>query len=330
MIRDRWYAVCEAAQVSPKAPLQLRRLGRDVVRWRAGSGRVVGAPDRCPHTGARLSPGRVVGGTLTCPYHGFAFDGGGRCTKIPVHPDRPIPQAMCLEMLPLAEAHGLIWLWHGTADAADPATIPWFDGHAWPDPHAASGALEYPVHYSRMIESNFDVYHFPYVHRALDPGLGSEVVDLEVAVADGGAAIQTRGFMRSARGKRTAFSVDFLAPNLQRLRFAGVDGVILATPIDAERTWVWARYRQGWTTLWPVSKWLSALLLQIEWRVVQGRQDIPVLSGLTPREAEPGACVWVGADAGAARYVQWYNRQRRAQEQGEGEGAASALLSAGA
>ena len=78
----------------------------------------------------------------------------------------------------------------------------------------------------------------------------------------------------------------------------------------------------------PAADRSFALLLEdLAW---QPKVERLTALGLTPREAEPGACVWVGADAGAARYVQWYNRQRRAQEQGEGEGAASALLSAGA
>ena len=30
------------------------------------------------------------------------------------------------------------------------------------------------------MDSNFDVYHFPFVHRSLNPGLGSVVVDQQV------------------------------------------------------------------------------------------------------------------------------------------------------
>lgn len=334
MILDRWYAVCASEAVRLDRPQRLVRLGQALVLWRDGAGQVVGAPDRCPHKGARLSAGRVANGELSCPYHGFRFAAEGRCTHIPVHPERPIPAAMRLEMLSLAEAHGLVWLWHGRREGADPGTIPWFPGFPWPDRHASSGALVYPVHYSRLIESNFDVYHFPFVHRSLSLDLGARIEDLKVTVEGGGESIQTQGMMVSERGKKTPFAVDFLAPNVQRLSLLGIDAVLVATPIDAQSTWLWGRYRQSWTRVWPVSQWLSALSLWLEWQVVQGRQDIPVLRDLTPREAEVGACVWVGADAGAARYAQWRSRQARQPRlylpEGAGHDAAAPVSPSGA
>ncbi|MEL6348662.1 MAG: aromatic ring-hydroxylating dioxygenase subunit alpha [Myxococcota bacterium] len=320
MISERWYALCEAKSVSNK-PTALRRLGLDLVLWRGTDGQVAAAMDRCPHKGARLSTGSVCAGELVCPYHGFSFAAGGRCTKIPVHPNQPIPNAMRLRTLPVAQAHGLIWLWYGAA-VADPATIPWFDEMDDRSRTAYSSSLEYPVHYSRIIESNFDVYHFPFVHRSIDPGMGEEVVDLMVEAQDG--AINTRGFLQNKRGRRTAFAVNFLPPNLQLLRLSSLFfGVIISTPIDDARTWVWSRYDQ--TVLrWPiVGRWLSALVLWFEWSVVQSRQDIPILRELEPRQAQPGGNVWVGADRGAARYVQWRARQLR-----EHADAAAAVLQA--
>lgn len=312
MIRDQWYALCEDADIGDR-PVALRRLGMDLVLWRDRLGVVRATADRCPHKGARLSDGRVQQGELACPYHGFRFDGAGRCTAIPVQPDRPIPAAMCLHTLPLQVAHGLVWLWHG--ESAPEGEVPWFDDCPADSPTASSSAMVYPVHYSRMVESNFDVYHFPFVHRSLDPGLGAEVVDLEVHAEPSGA-IRTSGAMRNAAGRKTAFRIDFLPPNLQRIQLTDkVVGVIVCTPIDERHTWAWARYDQTLLRLPVLGRALSALLLYFEWTVVQRRQDVPVLSQLDPREAAPGACVWVHADAGAARYVQWRARQLRAQEE---------------
>jgi phenylpropionate dioxygenase-like ring-hydroxylating dioxygenase large terminal subunit len=215
---------------------------------------------------------------------------------------------MCLQTLPIEEAHGLVWLWHGEGRPDKP--VPWFDDVRSDSPTSSSGAMVFPVHYSRIVESNFDVYHFPFVHRSIDPGLGAEVADLVVKAEDG--VIRTKGAIVNAKGRATPFRVDFLPPNVQRLQLTEhVVGVIVSTPIDEENTWVWARYDQTFFP-WPfVGRWISAALLMLEWTVVQKLQDIPVLRELDPPKAEPGACVWVEADAGAARYVQWRARQLR-------------------
>ena len=169
-IQRRWYGIFDAADLG-KQPVGITRLSEPLVLWRDGEGQVQAALDRCPHKGAKLSAGQVAGGSLTCPYHGFRFAGDGRCTEVPVHPDARIPRAMCLDVRTVCEAHGVIWLWSGPG--APEGAPSWFDALPWPDTSAASAALEYPVHYSRIVESNFDVYHFPFIHRSIDPGVGA-------------------------------------------------------------------------------------------------------------------------------------------------------------
>lgn len=312
MIPRRWYGIYDADKLTDR-PVAVTRLGEKLVLWRDGEGGVHAALDRCPHKGALLSEGRIVSGELSCPYHGFRFDGGGQCTAIPVHPQAPIPRAMCLKMRTVRQQHGVIWMWSGPGPAD--GEIPWFDDHPWPAPLASSASLVYPVHYSRLVESNFDVYHFPFIHRSIDPGVGAVVEDVEVVVT--GERIETRGVLKNAKGRATPFSIDFLPPNVQRLRFAGIDGVIISTPIDDEQTWMFARYQQDWLKVPLLGRWLSALSLWIEIHIVQTRQDIPILATLTPRSAEPGGCVWVGADRGAARYVQWRARQMKEADRAE-------------
>lgn len=310
MLRNHWYAVCTSAEVG-REPLGLERLGGRLVLWRDDEGQLRAAPDRCPHKGARLSDGRVVEGRLACPYHGFQFDGEGACRHMPVHPERTPPAAMCLSTMPVRVAHGLVWIWHGEGEPT--VEVPWFDELAEPSASAASSAMVFPVHYSRIIESNFDIYHFPFVHSSIDPGLGEEIVDFEME-ADGGH-IRTSGFTRNRRGRRTPFRVEFLPPNVQLLQLTeGVVGVIVSTPIDEARTWVWARYDQRWVTWGPVGRLVSKALLYVEWTFVQTRQDLPILTALSPGQASPTANVWVAADRGAARYVQWRHRQLLAQE----------------
>ena len=310
MVPNRWYAVCEARDVRTK-PLALRRLGHDLVLWRAEDGVVRAAADRCPHKGARLSTGRVCAGRLVCPYHGFEYDQDGACQKMPVHPEQKPPQAMRLQTWSVTEAHGLVWLWHGEKEPHGP--VPWFTDVPSHSPTSASSALEYPLHYSRVVETNFDFYHFPFVHKSLAWGVGEAVQDFTV-VGDG-EGIYTRGKLVNGAGRATDFQIDFLPPNLQRLRFLSFDAVIVSTPIDEQRTWVWVRYDQHWVSWPPLGRLLGRLALWVEWNHVQTREDLPILSRLQPLRAGPGVNVWVGADAGAARYVQWRARQLRAAQE---------------
>lgn len=313
MITDSWYAVATPRQVR-RQPLALRRFGRDLVLWRDATGRVVVMPDRCPHKGARLSDGRVQDGTLACPYHGFRFDPAGACVATPVQPTTRIPHAMCVHPLPSREVHGLVWVWVG--DGTPTEEVPWFDDVPTDSVGAWDGALVYPVHYSRMIESNFDVYHFPFVHRSIDPGMGEAVEDIAVHAEDD--FIHSEGVIVNRSGRRTPYHVDFKAPNLQVLGLTRhVLGFIACTPIDDDHTWVYARVHTDYTRWAWVNRLLSFLILSLDWHVAQARQDIPVLRHLTPRQTEPGACVWVHADAGAARYVQWRARALQAQAQRE-------------
>ncbi len=316
MIKDRWYAVLEAAGVPTGRPAALRRFGLDLVAWRGKDGAAVLQQDRCPHRGARLSPGRVVDGALACPYHGFRFDRAGACVKIPVEgPEARIPRGMCARTFPTREAHGLLWAWYGEPREVYPE-VPWFDELPSDLSNTASGSLVYPVHYSRVVESNFDVYHFPFVHRSLNPGaLGERVVDYEVEVE--GEHIRTRGrLVKSDGDPGVPFRVELLPPNLQLLQLTEkVRGAIVSTPIDDDHTWVWARFYQDYLRLPVLGRLFTEALVWFEWTVVQSRQDIPVLSGITPPRADPGASRFVAADGGSARYVQLRARLLRAQEE---------------
>jgi len=305
MVPDRWYVITEARNVRNN-PLGLRRLGHNIVLWRDPSSTIRAAADRCPHKGARLSTGRCHDGKLACPYHGFQFDPDGACSHMPVHPTQKPPAAMRLDTIPVTEACGLVWMWSGPS--APSADVPWFQDVPRTSHTAVSSALEYPVPYSRIVETNFDVYHLPFVHPVVAYGAGAEVADFSVSVE--GEAIHTSGSLRGGRGE-VPFHVDFLPPSIQRLRFMSFDVVIASTPIDDERAWVWFRYDQGWLRWPPLARLLGWAAVWLELNVVQGREDIPILRTLQPTLPGPGDNVWVGADAGAARYVQWRARQLR-------------------
>jgi phenylpropionate dioxygenase-like ring-hydroxylating dioxygenase large terminal subunit len=162
LIPDRWYAVLESREVVPGRPLGTRRLGRDLVFWREGDGRLAAFEDRCPHRSTQLSLGKVVGGRLQCPFHGFEFNGEGVCQFVPANGRAAqVPKVFQCQSYPVCEAHGLIWIWNGRTRAEYPPVL-WFDdldGFEY-----ATTQKEWDVDLTRAVEGLLDVSHLPFVH----------------------------------------------------------------------------------------------------------------------------------------------------------------------
>ena len=84
--------------------LEFTRLGEKLVFWRARSGKVYAAADRCPHRGVAFSAGKIQDDHLQCPFHGFEFDASGKCVLIPANGrNEIIPDAMRLNSYPAFE-----------------------------------------------------------------------------------------------------------------------------------------------------------------------------------------------------------------------------------
>ena len=83
------WCVLDASDRITETPRRMHIDGRELVVFRGQSGRVVVAPNACPHMGAELHPGRVEGDRVVCPWHGLALgepgQGAWRC--IPTHDD---------------------------------------------------------------------------------------------------------------------------------------------------------------------------------------------------------------------------------------------------
>ncbi len=82
------WCVLDASRRIDGSPRRLRVAGRDLVVFRS-EGRVVAAPNGCPHMGAELHQGRVEDGRIVCPWHGLALgpEGRGRWQCLPTHDD---------------------------------------------------------------------------------------------------------------------------------------------------------------------------------------------------------------------------------------------------
>lgn len=143
-----WYPVLAVegwTAVDSGRPHAIQVLGLDLVAWRDDDGVWRAARDSCPHRLAPLSEGRIdpnprAGGKrqLLCSYHGWAWDGCGKCTRIPQSEHDPAALTTSLASprtrlttYPTTVACGLLFVWPeadpgaaARAAAAAPPPVP--------------------------------------------------------------------------------------------------------------------------------------------------------------------------------------------------------------
>lgn len=54
----------------------------------------------------------MVDGCIQCPYHGWEYDGGGACTRMP---STAFCRGISVSTLPVAESEGFVWVYPGRA-----------------------------------------------------------------------------------------------------------------------------------------------------------------------------------------------------------------------
>ena len=191
-----WYIALPSADLR-SGPKRVELFGRTLVAWRDQRGKPVLAPQACPHMGASLADGRVVDGCLRCPFHHWRFDGTGACVEIP--DSERIPSAALLRTYPVAEQHGYIWAWYGSAQ-------PMFDLPVMPalDP-GRSGRRRFRqfrladmtgATVRRILENTYDPDHLVALHglRVAGP-TGLRMLDGPQDTADHGPAIPAEAWL---------------------------------------------------------------------------------------------------------------------------------------
>ncbi len=164
VLREYWRPVCWSKEATDK-PLAVKLLDEKVVVCRI-AGQVRAYQGLCIHRGTPLSLGWVEGETLVCAYHGWAYEAGGKCVRIPsVPPDHPIPRKTCLTPYPAEEAHGLVWV---CLSEAPRAPIPAFPPHDDPDYRIIFRNIKFwKCGAARSIENFVDFGRFPWVHEGI-------------------------------------------------------------------------------------------------------------------------------------------------------------------
>ena len=194
-VKNAWY-VAGWSRDFGDALRALRIVDQDLVMFRASSGAVVALEDRCPHRLLPLSMRRRVGDAVQCGYHGMTFDRGGRCVRVPGQSN--LPASAHVDAYRVEERHGVVWVWMGAPERADPSRIldlPQFSDPGWHVHHG--GALHLDAHSLNVAENLVDPAHISFVHPTTLGNASSE--DVPVHVSTRGEAITAWRWIRDAR-----------------------------------------------------------------------------------------------------------------------------------
>jgi vanillate O-demethylase monooxygenase subunit len=182
-LRKAWYMTGWSDEVRDKG-LSRRIADKQVFLFRRIDGTIAALLDRCPHRFAPLSRGERDGDRVVCGYHGLAFSADGACVHNPFA-DR-IPAASDIPAFAVTERDGIVWLWTGERDSADPALIP--DFSFLPDtPHTRTvrGYTLMKANYQYGTDNLLDLSHIEFVHKGTFAGQGVIFAGKHAVVAEG-------------------------------------------------------------------------------------------------------------------------------------------------
>lgn len=161
-LRNAWYVAALDAELGDQ-PLPVKLLEERLVLYRRRSGEAAALEDACVHRKLPLSMGRIKGDHIECGYHGMTYDATGQCVRIPCM-DR-IPKDARVRSYPVVSRYGLLWVWMGAPEAADPAAI--FAVEHWGDPRwgvTRGDAMTVHCNYLYMTDNLLDPSHVAWVH----------------------------------------------------------------------------------------------------------------------------------------------------------------------
>jgi vanillate O-demethylase monooxygenase subunit len=180
--RNVWYPLTWSRNVT-RALSRHRVLGVDLVVYRSEAGAPVALEDACPHRMAPLSIGKLKGDAIQCGYHGMTFGPDGRCVRIPGQTQ--IPPNARVPSYPVRDKMGLVWIWPGDPELADPSLI--FDLPQYHEPNwrAAEGdALRIGTNYLNLADNLCDPAHVSFVHLSTLGNAASEEIPVEYTFDD--------------------------------------------------------------------------------------------------------------------------------------------------
>lgn len=187
LIRNAWYCAAWSHEVTQEL-FTRRILDTPILLYRTEAGKAVALLDICPHKLAPLHLGSKVGDNVQCGYHGLEFDCSGNCVGNP-QGNRQIPSDAKLRSFPLLERYGVLWIWMGNPDRADPAKIidcRHFDDPAW---RTVKGGHHVNSNYMLLVENLLDLGHALFLHKK-SGGIGDNLVLSESSIEQEGEMLR--------------------------------------------------------------------------------------------------------------------------------------------
>ena len=149
----------------------MKYFDRELIAWRAQSGRLTVMDAYCEHLGAHLGyGGHVEGEVIECPFHGWQWNHEGRNVCIP-YENRP-NRGRRIRTYPVVERNESVYIWHDVEgrepyfDAPD-VFAGFGDGSSaadyYPQQRCTGRALE--LHPQYVLENGVDFAHFKFVHK---------------------------------------------------------------------------------------------------------------------------------------------------------------------
>jgi len=280
LIND-WHAVLPVKQLEEQnGVVGARILGEDIVIWKAGND-IRAWKDLCIHRGTRLSLGEVLEDqTLQCPYHGWIYDSGGQCVKMPAHPEQTPPAKAKVTTYHAKVVYDMVWVCLGEP-AYDIAPFEEWDDDSYRK--VLCGAYEFKAAGPRMVENFLDVAHFPFVHEHI---LGTqehpEIPDYDVVTDENGVtASNIRVFQPNPDGtgvaKWVTYTYQVHRPLVAYFRKEGDQKfaiLLMVTPIEELESlmWMWMVMTHGEGT----EESLRAFQDEIAY------QDLPIVQSQRP------------------------------------------------
>lgn len=194
-----WYPVAWSHQLKQGHVLPVTIWQQAIAVFRSTQGQLHALEDACPHKGVALHNGLVQGEHLLCPYHGWEFNGQGDCVGIPYFPsDQKLPCARA-RSYPIQERYGIIWVFPGVAEPAEPVPLPEVPEYDDPDWLAVPIPGHFQAHFSICNENTMDVFH-GFLHRDIQGWFDPQLLNLQQTDAEVRADYQV-----SYRGWLTKF-----------------------------------------------------------------------------------------------------------------------------
>ncbi len=165
-----WFQVAWSDEIKAGDVHRMKYFDREMIAWRAESGRLTVMDAYCEHLGAHLGHGgHVEGEVIQCPFHGWQWNHEGRNVCIP-YESRP-NRGRRIRTFPVTERNESVYIWHdvdGREPYFDvPDVFSSFDDTTdsadyYPQQRLFRAGLE--MHPQYVLENGVDFAHFKFVH----------------------------------------------------------------------------------------------------------------------------------------------------------------------